>query len=246
MDCPSCAHKVTTALLTIPSVQDVRVNSFTGQASLTYKEGIVEPVNIAKRTAKFTGYACVVDSSQLEGRHRILRIALPAAARSFDKVRNLPLGVEILNTSCTTPGTVLDVQYDASAIGPRTVVDSFAAVGGSFLPPSNSNAGLQASKELYNLFVRTLISFILSIPVLVFAWAPIEPHRIRRHLSVPCDLHPDLCRRTSIFYSFPFPFPAAYSRHGYPRYTLLYNRIYFLLCRLCRTSHGPRIQRTIL
>ena len=180
MDCPSCTHKVTAALRTIPSIQDVKVNSFTGQASLTYKEGIVEPVDIAKRTAKLTGYVCVVDSdsAQLERRHRILRVVLSAVAKPSEKLPKLPLGVEILNTSYTISGTVLDVQYDASVIGPRTVVDSFTAVGGTFLPPSKSNAGLQASKEIYNLFVRTLISAILCIPVLVFAWAPIKPHPI--------------------------------------------------------------------
>ena len=180
MDCPSCTHKVTAALRTIPSIQDVKVNSFTGQASLTYKEGIVEPVDIAKRTAKLTGYVCVVDSdsAQLERRHRILRVVLSAVAKPSEKLPKLPLGVEILNTSYTISGTVLDVQYDASVIGPRTVVDSFTAVGGSFLPLSKSNAGLQASKEIYNLFVRTLISAILCIPVLVFAWAPIKPHPI--------------------------------------------------------------------
>ena len=180
MDCPSCTHKVTAALRTIPSIQDVKVNSCTGQASLTYKEGIVEPVDIAKRTAKLTGYVCVVDSdsAQLERRHRILRVVLSAVAKPSEKLPKLPLGVEILNTSYTISGTVLDVQYDASIIGPRTVVDSFTAIGGSFLPPSKSNAGLQASKEIYNLFVRTLISAILCIPVLVFAWAPIKPHPI--------------------------------------------------------------------
>ena len=176
MDCPSCAHKVTTALLTIPSVQGVKVNSFTGQAFLTYKEGIAEPGDIAKRTTKLTGYACAVDSSQFEGRHRLLRIALSTTTGSSEKVPNLPLGVEILNISRTTSGTVLDVQYDASIIGPRTVVNSFT--GGSFLPPSKHDAGLEASKEIYNLFVRTLISAILCIPVLIFAWAPLKPHPI--------------------------------------------------------------------
>ena len=180
MDCPSCARKVSTALLTIPSVQDVKVNSFTGQASLTYKEGIVEPGKIAKRTTELTGYACTVDSAQLEGTHRLLRIALPADAGSESPadVPKLPLGVEILHTSRTTSGVVVDVQYDASIIGPRTVVDSFAAVGGSFLPLSKSIAGLQATKDIHDLFFRTLISFILCIPVLVFAWAPIPPHPI--------------------------------------------------------------------
>ncbi|KAI9441709.1 heavy metal translocatin [Lactarius indigo] len=166
MDCSSCAHKVTTALLTIPSVQDVKVNTFTGQASLTYKEGLAEPGRIAKRTTELTGYACVVDSAQLEG------------SKSSDEILKLPLGVEILDTSSNTSGTVLDVQYDPTMIAPRTVMDSFAAVGGSFLPPSKPIASLQVTKDIYGLFIRTVVSFIFCIPVLVFAWAPIEPHPI--------------------------------------------------------------------
>ncbi|KAI9441708.1 hypothetical protein H4582DRAFT_2073850 [Lactarius indigo] len=178
MSCPPCAQKVMTALLSIPSVQDIKVNTFTGQVSLTYKEGLIEPGKIAKRTTELTGYACVVDSARLEESHRKLRIALPTVSGSSTKVPKLPLGVEILDTSSYTSGTVLDVQYDPTIVAPRTVVDSFAAVGGSFLPPPKSIASLQASKEIYNLFIRTLISFILCIPVLVFAWAPIKPRPI--------------------------------------------------------------------
>jgi len=63
MDCPSYAHKVTTAFLTIPLV---RVNTCTGRASLTYKEGLIEPGKISKRTTELTGYACVVDSAHTE------------------------------------------------------------------------------------------------------------------------------------------------------------------------------------
>ncbi|KAH9067563.1 E1-E2 ATPase-domain-containing protein [Lactarius vividus] len=140
ISCPCCAHK----------------------ASLTYKEGIIEPGKIAKRTTELTGYACAVSSDHLKGSPKILRIALPAVSGSSTKVPKLPFGVEILNTSSTTSGTILDVQYNPMIVAPRTVVDSFAAIGG----------------EIYNLFIRTLISFILCIPVLVFSWAPIQPHPI--------------------------------------------------------------------
>ncbi|KAH9050898.1 heavy metal translocatin [Lactarius deliciosus] len=177
MDCSSCAHKVTTALQSIHSVQDVKVNTFTGKASLTYKEGIIEPGKIAKRTTELTGYACVVDSAQVQESRRILRIALPTLAESSDEVPKLPFGVEILNTSSTASGTVLDVQYDPTMVAPRTVVDTFAAIGGSFLPPSRSIASLQVTKDIYSLFFRTVVSFILCIPVLVFAWGPIGLHR---------------------------------------------------------------------
>ncbi|KAI9465329.1 hypothetical protein BJY52DRAFT_1220995 [Lactarius psammicola] len=176
----SCAHEVTTALLTVPSVQDARVNTCTGQASLTYKGVLIELGKIAKRTTDLT----VVGSS--------------------DEAPKLLVGVEILNTSCTALGTVFDVQYDPTM------------------------TWLKFPKK-YNIFLRTPISFILCILLLVFAWAPIKPH-------------PIVYAAVSLFLA-TYRFMSAdlsHSRHGCPRYTLLYDPKYNFLCHLCGTSHGPR------
>ncbi|KAI0251203.1 hypothetical protein BJV78DRAFT_1213367 [Lactifluus subvellereus] len=181
MDCAACSPKVTKALLTLPSVQDVRVNTFTGRASLTYREGIVFPPDIAKRVAEFTGFTCaVLDDTQLAGKNRLLRIEVPTGTgiprENFPK---LPPGVVILETSRTTSSMVLDVQYDAAVIQPRSVLDIFVLLGGSFLPPSRTNASAQIGREIFSLFRRTLISAILCIPVIIFSWAPLRPHPIQ-------------------------------------------------------------------
>lgn len=180
MDCVACSTKVTKALLTLPSVQDIKVNAFTGQASLTYREGLVFPPDIAKRIAEFTGFACaVLNDAQLSGKDRLLRIKVPTGTAFPHGLPELPPGVMILETSSTTSITILDVQYDAAVIQPRSVLDIFIPFGGSFLPPSRPNASAQIGIELFSLFRRTLISAILCIPVIVFAWAPIRPHRTR-------------------------------------------------------------------
>jgi copper chaperone CopZ len=176
MSCPSCATKVTRALLKLPSVQDVKVNTLTGQASLTYREGFIFPSTIANRVTKATGFVCVVvDEPRLEGKHRILYIKFQTTT-VLPPV--LPPGVVILKASRTEFGVVFEIQYDAAVIQPRSVLGIFGPLGGSFLPPSKSNASAQVTTEVTSLFRRTLMSAVLSIPVMVFSWAPLQPHPI--------------------------------------------------------------------
>jgi cation transport ATPase len=179
MECSPCAQKVTRALLTLPSVQDVKVNIFKGQASLTYREGLISPSDIAKRATRLAGLACMVDDkSQLEGKYRILRIKFLKNAGLLPESPVLPLGVVILKISRTESTVVFDVQYDAALIQPRSVLEIFASLGGSFLPPSKSTTTSQVTGDITSRLRRTLISAILTIPVIVFSWAPLPPHPI--------------------------------------------------------------------
>jgi len=175
MGCQSCATKLTRALLKLPSVQDVKVNIFTGQASLKYREGFIFPSTIANRATKVTGLVCVVvDEPRLEGKHRVLRIKFQEKA----VLPLLPPGVVILEESRTETGVIFDVQYDAAVIQPRSVLDIFGPWGGSFLPPSKLNTSAQVTTEVTSLFRRTLISAVLTTPVMIFSWAPLRPHPI--------------------------------------------------------------------
>ncbi|KAH9974623.1 E1-E2 ATPase-domain-containing protein [Lactifluus volemus] len=180
MECASCTTKVSKALLTLPSVHDVKVNAFTGQASLRYSEGLVFPPNIAKRVTEITGFVCaVVDEPLLEGKHRFLRIKVSSDAGMPSEYPSLPLGVKLLGTSRTTSSIVLDVQYDAAIIEPRSVLEIFAPFGGSLLSPFSSNSSAQIREEIRSLFRRTLISVILCVPVMILAWAPLRPSPIK-------------------------------------------------------------------
>jgi Cu2+-exporting ATPase len=152
---------------------------FTGQASLTYREGFIFPSTIANRATKVTGFVCaVVEGPQLKGKHRVLHIKFQAKTVLPYEYPVLPPSVLILKASRTESSVIFDVQYDAAVIQPRSVLDIFSPLGGFFLPPSKSNATAQVATEVTSLFRRTLISAILSTPVLIFSWAPLRPHPI--------------------------------------------------------------------
>ncbi|KAI0310985.1 heavy metal translocatin [Amylostereum chailletii] len=174
MDCPSCASKVTRALLTLPSVRDVKVNSFAGQASLAYTEGLVFPAHIAKRAQELTGFACgVLEEIQPQGEYGAMRVSVPATMDvNWEKV-DLPSTIAIKSFKRSAKDIVLDIEYNTSDIQPRSVLAAFSPWEGSFVPTPKARPSDQAGKELITLLRRTIISAIFCIPVLVFSWAPL-------------------------------------------------------------------------
>lgn len=180
MDCPQCGTRLSKALLSIPSVKDVKVNSFTAQASLVYTEGLVTPEEIAKRATTLTGFACEpVQEVRAEGKNKMMRIAVVADVDvSWEKLP-LPMGATVrVMTPSPSRHTVLDVEYDSSIIQPRSVLQAFSEWDGEFLPTPKQRVSDQASKQLRILTRRTVISALLCIPVLVFSWAPLPDNPI--------------------------------------------------------------------
>ncbi|KAI0034692.1 heavy metal translocatin [Vararia minispora EC-137] len=177
MDCPSCAQKVTRALLSLSSVSDVKVNSFTNQATLAYTEGLILPANIAKRTTELTGFTCtVLEETPSNGGHRTMHIGVSASADIAWEKADLPSMVCVRGVVTDKTRIVLDVEYDARLIKPRDVLMAFRVWDGVFVPAPRPSASAQ--KDVVALFKRTSISAILCIPVLVFSWAQITPRPI--------------------------------------------------------------------
>lgn len=179
MDCPSCASKVVRALKTVPSVMDVKVNSFSGQATLTYHEGVVLPAAIAKRAGELTGFACsVLEEERPEGERRVLRMAFPSSSSATSDQWDMPPSVSIKTMTVLARQAIFDVEYDSAAIKPRQVLELFTQYGAVVVPAAkHSDVGV-AQRELIALLRRTTTSAILCIPVLVFSWAPIPSHPI--------------------------------------------------------------------
>lgn len=179
MDCPSCAPKVVRALNTVPSVSDVKVNSFTGRATFTYLEGVVLPAAIAKRASELTGFTCsVLEGERAEDQRRILRVALPLPLAVAFNERDLPPFVTVKSSTDSAERIVLDIEYDSAMIQPREVLDVFSRYGGSVLPSAKRDDVGSAQQELVALLYRTSISAAFCIPVLVLSWAPIPSRPI--------------------------------------------------------------------
>ena len=176
MDCPSCGVRVTKALNTIPSVTQPKVNVFAAEATLMYDIGTIAPDEIAQRVAGLTGLTCKFEQELREGDLvRTLWVSVPAKWDDYE----LPTGVSIRNRKLTkNKGNLLEVQYDSSIIQPRNVVAAFEPWDGEYVPLEQVRGPSQASKDLWLLLRRTILSAIATIPILIFAWAPLPKHPI--------------------------------------------------------------------
>ena len=171
MDCPSCAVRVTKALNTIPSVTQPKVNAFAAEATLMYDIGTISPDEIAQRITGLTGFTCKFEQElREEDLMKSLWVSVPT---KWDD-NKLPNGVTVKSRKPTkNKGNLLEVQYDSTIIQPRDVVAGFEPWDGEYIPLEHVREPSQASKDLWLLLRRTILSAIATIPILVFSWAPL-------------------------------------------------------------------------
>ena len=171
MDCPSCAVRVTKALNTIPSVTQPKVNAFAAEATLMYDIGTISPDEIAQRVTGLTGFTCKFEQDLRE--EDLLKTLWVSVPVKWDD-HELPTGVSIKSRKLKkNKENLLEVQYDSTVIQPRGVVAAFQPWDGEYVPLEQVREPNQASKDLWLLLRRTTLSAIATIPILVFAWAPL-------------------------------------------------------------------------
>ena len=176
MDCPSCAVRAAKALCTVPSVTQPKVNVFAGEATLMYDTGAVSPDEIAQRVTHLTGFTCKFEQELRE--EDLLRTLWVSVPIKWDG-NELPNGVSIKSRKAAkSKENLLEVQYDSTVIQPRDVVAAFEIWDGEYVPPEQVREPNQASKDLWELFQRTALSTIATIPILVLSWAPIPQRPI--------------------------------------------------------------------
>jgi len=171
MDCPSCVIRITKALRTIPLVTQPKINSFAGEVTLMYDVGAIHPDEVAQHVTGLTGFTCKFEQElREEDMTKTLWVSVPI---KWDDCE-LPNGVAIRSRKLTKEkGDILEVQYDSTVIQPRDVVAAFEPWDGEYIPLEHVRGPSQASKDLWNLFRRTALSAIATIPILVLSWAPI-------------------------------------------------------------------------
>ncbi|EEH06861.1 cation transport ATPase [Histoplasma capsulatum G186AR] len=181
MTCTGCETKLRNLLNSYVGVSLVRTSFMLNRADLVYDSCIVsDPTEITSRIKKVTGFTCT-----------ILRTGLAATdvAGERIRIRNLDLkGLDILQridgVSHVVPlrdGTY-ETFYNPQTIGVRDMLDMINAPTDTYrrghaelAPDSSSEEIAQATAKSHWLWLagRTIVAAIFTIPVLVFAWAPV-------------------------------------------------------------------------
>lgn len=170
MDCSGCGNLVARALDGMPGVRNICVTFIAGTASCDVDLDVTTVNEVIRLVERATKYK-VARSDFI---HPSLDLVMDAqTAQGISQ--NMPKGV----TGCETVSKRLyRVTYDSSVIGARKVLEMIP--GAALAPPSQDESLTAGARRLRNVLWTTVVSFCLTIPVVVLSWAnpPVPEHTI--------------------------------------------------------------------
>ncbi|TKA80278.1 hypothetical protein B0A55_03042 [Friedmanniomyces simplex] len=170
LTCTGCETKLSKALRDIRGVCNLHTSLVLSQAEFDL-DGQAGPVDeLIKAVEKATGFSC----QRLSSSGQDLDLIVDSEAKVFVE-REYPPGITLMSVLGQRE---IRVTFDPTIIGARAVLeDAFGSKLG--LAPRRASSDLESGqKHLRHTAWVTLGSAVLTIPVLVLAWAPIDPRPV--------------------------------------------------------------------
>ena len=169
MTCSGCELKLTRTLANFDHVQNLQVSVILARAAFdldTSRMSYDELLTYLRRATEFSYERVSTKGQEID-------VLCPQGAKAFAK--NLaPLGVTGMKP---VTDKIARIAYDPKILGARDLLNSFDAP--LQLAPMKSPESIEAGmKEVRKDGMITLFSLLLTIPILVFAWAPLPEHPV--------------------------------------------------------------------
>ncbi|KEF51563.1 Cu2+-exporting ATPase [Exophiala aquamarina CBS 119918] len=169
MTCSGCELKLTRTLANFEQVQNLQVSVILARAAFdldTSRMSFDELLTYLRRATEFS-------YERISTKGHEIHVLCPQGSKPFVKNRQ-PLGVMGIKI---VSDKIVRIEYDPKIIGARDVLNSFGAP--LQLAPMKSPESIEAGmKEVRKDGMITLFSLLLTIPILVFAWAPLPEHPV--------------------------------------------------------------------
>ncbi|KAI4165532.1 MAG: hypothetical protein LQ342_000944 [Letrouitia transgressa] len=169
MTCTGCERKLYQALRSSPNVSNIKTSVVLAHAEFD----IYEPFDgdaLVDYLERVTGFVCTAVQQSVEEIDMILN-----DPQRFANEENLPIGVA--NVHVVNKFTIR-VAYFPRIIGARDLFSHNLFRTAKLAPPAPRPQIASNRAHLHKVFFMTLISAILTLPVLVMAWAPLPKHEI--------------------------------------------------------------------
>lgn len=170
MTCTGCETKLQRTLASLTSVKNLKTSLVLSRAEfdLELSTGSVEEV--MKHLERTTEFKCEKVTNQGSN----IDIITPGDAIGFVN-DSWPLGVTDANV---VSKNVMNVAFDFKVVGPRDLLDKGWGTPMTLAPPRGDQSLAAGSKHVRDVGLSTILSAILTIPVLVLAWAPLPEREI--------------------------------------------------------------------
>ena len=171
MTCTGCEINLYKTLIAIPGVKNVKTSLVLARAecdvSATDHTSVVD---IVKHLERKTGFNCA-----LLGEAGYYLDLVVENAEEYSNHNHVPKGVSAIEI---LDNRMIRVEYSPEVIGARDLLCNpffrLAALAPVCQPPVISSG----RKQLWRMLFKTILSVILTIPVLVMAWARLPPHEV--------------------------------------------------------------------
>jgi Cd2+-exporting ATPase len=170
LTCTSCETKLKRALDSIPSVHNPQTSLLLSQAEFDIDTSIGIVSEAIRSIERTTGFTC----RMINTKGHSLDIRVNGDAKDFSN-GDLPFGVSGMSA---VTDHIVRVTYNAKLIGARELITNAFDVPVRLAPLQPPQDLLSGNQHVRRMAYITLLSILLTIPVLVLAWAPIPPRPI--------------------------------------------------------------------
>ncbi|OTA95545.1 hypothetical protein M434DRAFT_20138 [Hypoxylon sp. CO27-5] len=170
MTCTGCETKLNRSLAAIPGIKNLKTSLVMSRAEFDINLASTTPTEVMKHLERTTEFKC----ERVTNQGSFINIIPPGSPQEFLE-RDYPAGV----SEMTLVGkNVVRVAFDPKIIGARDLLNQgFGNATPLKLAPLQVDPTLEAgSKHVRHVGYMTILSAILTIPVLVLAWAPLPQH----------------------------------------------------------------------
>jgi len=170
LTCVGCETKLFRSLHSIAGVRNLRTSLVLSQAEFDVDINAGLVVEVIKSVETTTGFAC----QRLNNEGQEIDAIVDGDAKNFAE-RKYPDGVtQIIASDKQT----VRITYDAKVVGARELLENCFDSPLKLAAPRGSSELESGKKHVRNTAWVTLLSAVLTIPVLVLAWAPLPPRPI--------------------------------------------------------------------
>jgi heavy metal translocating P-type ATPase len=170
LTCVGCETKLFKSLYGIPGVRNLHTSLMLSKAEFDLDENAGPVVEVIKSVEKTTGFTC----QRLNSEGQEVDVIVDCDAKAFVE-RKYPDGITEM---IATDKQIVRIVYDAKIIGARELLENCFDRPLKLAAPRGSSQLESGKKHVRNTAWITLLSAVLTIPVLVLAWAPLPPHPI--------------------------------------------------------------------
>ncbi|MCJ1358754.1 MAG: hypothetical protein MMC33_008754 [Icmadophila ericetorum] len=170
LTCVGCENKLFRSLNAIAGIRHLQTSLVMSQAEFDMTADAGSVSGVIREVAKATGFAC----QRVCTKGQSLDILVPSDARDFINQKKPP-GVEEM---VALDKQTVRVTYDAKLIGGRDLVEKTFNAAVTLAPPRPYAELESGGKHVRETAYMTAFSAVLTIPVLVLAWAPLPRHQI--------------------------------------------------------------------